>query len=115
MNKDSRFVTKEDRAFIAKKCNESAENQIVITHGTISMVDSAKYLDHLGIDKSIILTGAMIPANKPDTDAPENVRLAFSEVQRLPAGVYISMSRRIFNANNVRKNVEKGIFEVLSK
>jgi L-asparaginase len=115
MNKDSRFVTDDDRALIAKSCKECEEDHIVITHGTITMVETAKYLDQLSIGKTIILTGAMVPANRPNSDAPENVRLAISEIQKLPAGVYISMSGSIFDANNVRKNPEKGVFEELGK
>lgn len=115
MNKDSRFVNDNDRKVIANNCAECKEDQIVITHGTITMVETAQYLDNLKLGKTIVLTGAMIPANKPDSDAPDNVRRAFDEVQSLPHGVYISMSGRMFDANNVRKNTEKGVFEELPK
>jgi L-asparaginase len=56
----------------------------------------------------------MIPADQKGTDGPDNLKRAFEEVQKLPAGVYISMSGRIFEADNVRKNTEKGLFEGLS-
>lgn len=115
MNKDSRFVNDGDRKVIADNCAECEEDKIVITHGTITMVQTAQYLNDLKLDKTIVLTGAMIPANKPDSDAPDNVRRAFDEVQSLPHGVYISMSGRMFDANNVRKNKEKGVFEELTK
>lgn len=112
-NKDSRFISDADREVMAKNCIECEENKVVITHGTITMVETAKYLNRLGIKKTIILTGAMIPANKPNSDAQDNVHRAFREVQRLPVGVYISMSGRIFDAENVIKDVEKGIFKKL--
>lgn len=114
MNKDSRFVTDEDRGIIARKCAECEEKNIVITHGTITMVETAKYLKSKNLGKTIILTGAMIPADQPETDGPDNLKRAFEEVQKLPAGVYISMSDRIFEADNVRKNTEKGLFEELN-
>lgn len=113
MNKDSRFVTDEDRKIIAKSCEDCEEKNIVITHGTITMVETAKYLKSKNIDKTIVLTGAMVPANQENTDAPDNLKRAFEEVQTLPPGVYISMSGRIFEANNVQKNIEKGLFEEL--
>lgn len=114
MNKDSRFVTDDDRAVMAQACKDCDEDKIVITHGTITMVETAQYLDNLKLPKTIILTGAMIPANQEKSDASENVRLAFSEVTSLPNGVYISMSSQIFSSDNVRKNVEEGRFEKLS-
>lgn len=113
MSKDSRFLTDQDRELIADKCRECDERQIVITHGTITMVETAKYLDALNLGKTIVLTGAMVPANKPGSDAQDNLHLAFKEVQRLSSGVYVSMSGRIFDADNVRKNIEKGLFEEL--
>jgi L-asparaginase len=114
MNKDSRFITDEDRETIGHKCTECEEKNIVITHDTITMVETAKYLKLKHLDKTIILAGAMIPANQERTDGPDNLKRAFEEVQKLPSGVYISMSGRIFDAGNVRKNIEKGLFEELS-
>ena len=114
MNKDSRFITDEDREIIAQKCAECEEKNIIVTHGTITMVETAKYLKSKKLNKTIVLVGAMIPADQQDTDGPNNLKRGFEEVQKLPAGVYISMSGRIFEADNVRKNTEKGVFEELN-
>lgn len=114
MNKDSRFITDEDRKIIAQKCKESEEKKIIITHGTITMVETAKYLKEKDLNKTIVLTGAMVPADQEGTDAPDNLKLSFEEIQKLKPGVYISMSGKIFEAGNVRKNTEKGVFEELS-
>jgi L-asparaginase len=114
MNKDSRFVTDEDREIIAQKCAECEEKNIVITHGTITMVETAKYLKAKNLGKIIVITGAMIPADQENTDGPDNLKRAFEEVQSLQPGIYISMSGRIFEADNVRKNIEKGVFEELT-
>ncbi len=75
------------------------------------MTDTAKYLDKQGINKTIVLAGSMIPANQENSDALFNLGSALTAVQALPTGVYIAMGGRIFNANNVRKNFEKKIFE----
>lgn len=114
MNKDSRFITDKDREIIAQKCAKCEEKNIVITHGTITMVETAKYLQSKNLDKTIVLIGAMIPADQPDTDGPDNLKRAFEEARKLQAGVYISMSGQIFEADNVRKNTEKGLFEKLN-
>lgn len=114
MNKDSRFITDGEREIIAQKCAECEEKNIIITHGTITMVETAKYLKSKNLNKTIVLTGAMIPANQKGTDGPNNLKQAFEEVQKLQPGVYVSMSDRIFEADNVRKNTEKGAFEELS-
>ena len=52
----------------------------------------------------MVLLGAMVPYNEPDSDALFNVGFAVSAVQSLPHGVYICMQGVIFNWYNVRKN-----------
>jgi L-asparaginase len=61
--KDSRNIDSEDRKNLCKCIEESEESYILITHGTYTMPDTARYLEvHLGkIEKTIILTGSMIP------------------------------------------------------
>ncbi len=113
MDKDSRFITNDDRRKISNKCRDCSEKYILITHGTITMVKTALYLKKDVLNKVVVITGAMIPADQENTDAPHNIKLAIASLGTLPAGVYISMSGRIFDADNVRKNVEKGIFETL--
>jgi L-asparaginase len=78
------------------------------------MVETAKYLKAKNLGKIIVITGAMIPADQENTDGPDNLKRAFEEVQSLQPGIYISMSGRIFEADNVRKNIEKGVFEELT-
>jgi L-asparaginase len=111
MNKDSKFITGEDREEILRQCVECSETSIVITHGTVTMAETAKYLDQQNIGKTIVLVGAMVPANEENSDALFNLGAAFVAAQTLPTGVYIAMNGQVFNADNVTKNVEKGIFE----
>lgn len=113
MQRDSRFVTSEDRALIAKRCRECSEDQIVITHGTMTLPDTALYLSKEKIPKIIVLVGSMVPANREDTDAYFNLGAGIIAVQLLSPGVWVTMNGRIFSGDNVKKNHEKGIFETL--
>ncbi|WP_139957948.1 asparaginase domain-containing protein [Flavicella sediminum] len=110
---DSLQMTKEHREEIALHCNNTDANKIVITHGTDTMAETAVFLADLKIEKTIILTGAMVPYQFGSSDGLFNLgsSLAFSQV--LPFGVYISMNGKYFDAYNVRKNKEIGEFEVL--
>jgi L-asparaginase len=109
--KDSKFIIDTDREIIYQKCLASKEEAIIITHGTMTMADTAKYLGLKNIPKTIVLVGAAIPANHENSDALFNFGSAFSAVQLLPHGVYISMNGQIFKWDNVTKNLAKGIFE----
>lgn len=113
MSKDSKFITDEDRRNILDKCLTCKADRIVITHGTVTMVKTALYLQKQGLPKTIVLTGAMIPANQEGSDAPDNVKVAFEGAESKPPGVYVAMTGQLFDAVNVRKNVEDGIFEKL--
>ncbi len=109
--KDSRFIEEEDREFLAQRCKECSEEKIIITHGTFTLSDTAKFLESKKIPKTIVVTGAMIPGNKENTDALFNLGAASIAVQLLPPGVFVVMNGKIFSGNNVKKNNEKGIFE----
>ncbi len=78
----------------------------------MTMLDMAKYLGKKNIPKTIILLGAAIPFNKEKSDALFNVGAAFSAVQLLPHGVYLTMNGKIFSWENVKKNFDKGVFEL---
>jgi L-asparaginase len=111
---DSLEMTPEDRTLIAHQCTHADENQIVITHGTDTMSQTAQYLALQNIPKTIILTGAMIPIKFGSSDGLFNLGSALAFAQALPHGVYVAMNGRYFNANNVRKNTTNGIFEQIN-
>ena len=111
MLKDSLDLTDADRARIVAAARASAESRIVITHGTDTMVESARALAAAGLDKTIVLTGAMIPYTFGSSDGLFNLGSALSFAQVLPAGVYVAMNGRVFPWNDVRKNRERGVFE----
>lgn len=108
---DSCDMTNEDREIIVKNCEKAHEKKIIITHGTDTMVETAKILANSIKDKTIILTGAMIPYTFGSSDGLFNLGSAIAFVQTLPAGIYIAMNGKYFNWNNVRKNKNIGEFE----
>ncbi|MFN8295395.1 MAG: asparaginase domain-containing protein [Chitinophagales bacterium] len=111
---DSLEMSEDDRDIIAHNCMQCEENKIVITHGTDTMVETAKVLAGKISDKTIILTGAMIPYKFGSSDGLFNLGAALAFVQTLPSGIYISMNGKYFNWNNVKKNKELGLFEELN-
>lgn len=110
---DSLQMTAEDRELIAHQCSQSEEDMIVITHGTDTMSETARVLAQKVHNKTIVLTGAMIPIKFGSSDGLFNLGSALAFVQTLPAGVYVAMNGRFFNWDNVRKNKQTGIFEEL--
>ena len=111
--KDSLDIDTQDRDLIINKCNESLSEKILITHGTDTIVETAKQIQSLNIAKTIVLTGSMIPYSISNSDALFNLGFAISAVQTLAHGVYVCMNGRIFDANKVQKNREIGIFEAI--
>ena len=112
---DSLNMTDDERQYIIKKCQKEASQRIIITHGTDTMVDTAKILAEHIQDKTIILTGAMIPIKFGSSDGLFNLGSALSFVQILEPGIYITMNGRYFNWDNVRKNKNLGVFERIIK
>jgi L-asparaginase len=108
---DSLEMTEEDREIIIRACKRCKEEQVVITHGTDTMVKTAQILESHKINKTIVLTGAMIPIKFGSSDGFFNLGSALAFAQTLPHGVYIAMNGKYFNANNVIKNKKTGFFE----
>lgn len=112
MRKDSLDLSDEDRILIAHTVANDPCDRIVITHGTDTMVETAKALTTVA-NKTIVLTGALEPALFKTSDAVFNIGCALGAVQSLDPGVYIAMNGKVFPAGNVRKNLEKNRFETL--
>ncbi len=108
---DSLHMTDDDRRVIVGQCRSAPENHIVITHGTDTMVETAAHLGREIQDKTIVLTGAMVPYKFGSSDGLFNLGSALAFVQTLPPGIYIAMNGRCFPWDKVRKNREKGVFE----
>ena len=108
---DSLDMSEADRALIVQYSIEAPEDRIVITHGTDTMTDTAAAIARDVENKTIVLTGAMIPWAFGSSDGLFNLGSALSFVQALPAGVYIAMNGKYFPWNRCRKNRERGEFE----
>jgi len=108
--KDSLELNDTDRDTIYRHVLSEKLKRIVITHGTDTMLDTAKRLSGIS-GKTIVLTGAMAPARFKSSDAAFNIGGAVIAAQVLPEGIYIAMNGRIFDPNNVRKNRSKNMFE----
>lgn len=108
---DSLEMTDAHRARIVEACRSCAERRIVITHGTDTMVETAHVLAAGVKDKTIVMTGAMVPYAFGSSDGLFNLGSALSFVQALPPGVYLAMNGMYFTWDNVRKNRELGVFE----
>jgi L-asparaginase len=110
---DSLEMTDDDRNLVAEHCVKSPEDKIIITHGTDTMTETAQLLAKKIKNKTIVLTGAMIPYKFGSSDGLFNLGSALAFVQTLPTGVYVAMNGRYFHADNVRKNKLTGVFEEL--
>jgi len=110
MHKDSLELTDDDRALITAAARHSPHRQIIITHGTDTMVKTASVLRDIS-NKTIVITGAMQPASFKVTDAALNIGVALAAVQTMPPGVYIAMSGLIIPAERARKNYTTGRYD----
>lgn len=107
---DSLEMTDDDRNLILQSCRSAKEERIVITHGTDTMELTARTLGEAKLEKTIVLTGAMIPYAFGSSDGLFNLGAALAFAQTLPHGVYVAMNGRYFNWDNVEKDRRTGIF-----
>jgi L-asparaginase len=108
---DSLDLDEPGRRRIVDRCRAASEREIVVTHGTDTMVETARALAAAALDKTIVLTGAMVPYAFGSSDGLFNLGSALSFAQILPRGVYVAMNGQHFPWNAVRKNRETGVFE----
>jgi L-asparaginase len=111
MMKDSLCMTTADRQKIASACRSARERRIVITHGTDTMEDTARFLAKKVSDKTVVLTGAMVPYKFGSSDGLFNLGSALALAQVLPPGIYVAMNGRYFTWDSVTKNKTTGVFE----
>lgn len=111
--KDSRQITDDDRNRMLQLIKSTDAKKILITHGTYTMPDTARFLEKSlkRNDQTIIITGSMVPIKGFDfSDGPFNLGYAFAQLQLLPPGIYICMNGRAFKPAEVSKNVSEGRF-----
>lgn len=109
--KDSLQMNDDDRQDILQACRAANEEQLVIVHGTDTMVQTGLVLHEASLAKTIVLTGAMVPYAIRESDALFNLGFALAAAQCLPHGVYVAMNARVWPANMVTKNKKLGVFE----
>lgn len=111
---DSLDMDDAGRAGIVARCAAAVERAILVTHGTDTMVETARALAAARLDgKTIVLTGAMVPYAFGSSDGLFNLGSALSFVQVLPPGVYVAMNGQHFSWDAVRKNRDTGVFEAI--
>jgi len=110
MMKDSLEMDDNDRSLVVDNCSKSVESNIIITHGTDTMIDTATSIANAKLNKTIVLTGAMIPYKFGSSDGLFNLGAAIGFVQSLHNGVYIAMNGKYFHYDKVEKNKEIGEF-----
>ncbi|MBI3551306.1 MAG: asparaginase [Elusimicrobia bacterium] len=108
---DSLHMTTRDRRKILAACRKAREKRLVVTHGTDTMVETARLLGRELSGKTVVLTGAMVPYKFGSSDGLFNLGSAIAYAQSLPEGVYVAMNGRAFAWDAVRKNRVKGEFE----
>lgn len=108
---DSLEMTDEDRSLIIYQCLNADDDKLIITHGTDTMTHTAELLAQHISNKTIVLTGAMIPYKFGSSDGLFNLGSAIAFVQTLPHGVYVAMNGQYFKAGEVIKNKQTGKFE----
>lgn len=108
---DSLMMDDVQRRRVVEACAGASESRVIITHGTDSMAATAEWIDQVRLNKTVVLTGAMIPYSVSGSDAVFNLGAAFLAVQVLPPGVYVVMNGRVFDAGRVTKNPDTGVFE----
>ena len=113
--KDSRRLTTRDVSSVLRLIEKSPEKKIIVTHGTYTMPDTARYLRrHLRRrDCTVVLTGSMAPLDFALSDAGFNFGYAFAQVLCLSPGVYVCMNGRVFDPDDVIKILYEGRFSSL--
>jgi L-asparaginase len=108
---DSLEMQDADRQRILASVSKAAEKGVIIIHGTDTMRETAEVLGHAKLDKTIVLTGAMIPYEIANSDALFNFGYASAAAQLLPVGVYVAMNGKVFSWDKVEKNRTAGVFQ----
>ena len=111
ISKDSLEMNDDDRELIVRTIQDSKNQNIIIVHGTDTMDLTAKYLDEKVNDKTIILTGAMLPISINKVEATLNFSQAIGFLNtNIENGIYISMHGSVKNYKKLIKNREIGKF-----
>ncbi len=112
MLKDSIDFEDADRNSIVEAINSAPEKAVVVTHGTGTMGQSARWVSSRITGKTVVFTGAMRPHSLSFSDGPFNLGGAIIAAQVMPQGIYGVMNGRVIEAEKLDKNVEQGRFDI---
>ena len=111
IGKDSLEMTNHDRLELLSTIHQSDYNKIIIVHGTDTMNITAEYLADAELEKTIVLTGAMVPYSIDPTEATANLASAYGYINALEKeGVFIAMNGVMGLYGKVKKNRKEGRF-----
>lgn len=113
LRKDSLDLTDADRDLIVATVRDCAESHVLVTHGTDTMVETARCLQAADLGRTVVLTGAMQPATQRDSDAVFNIGFAIGVLRSREPGVYVAMNGQAFTPDQARKNRAENRFEPL--
>lgn len=108
--KDSLDITDDERLLIANMILAAPSDRVLVTHGTDTMSETAALVDSMGCDKTVVITGAMVPSGFPGSDADFNLGFAYAAAQLLPPGVYVAMHGKVVHHSKYRKDRSIGRF-----
>lgn len=96
---DSSNIQPEEWKFIAEEIFKYRNDYdgIVVSHGTDTMAYTASMLSFMlqGIEIPVVLTGSQVPINVVLSDAPDNLRLAFTAATKCAPGIYLAFDRKV--------------------
>ena len=111
IGKDSLEITNHDRLELLSTLHQSKHQSIIIVHGTDTMDVTAEYLADAELEKTIVLTGAMVPYSIEPTEASANLASAYGYINALEKeGVFIAMNGVMGSYEKVTKNRKEGRF-----
>src|SRR3989338_5806684 len=108
--KDSLEMDEIDRELIKRACLGSVADKILITHGTDTMIETAKVLNDIP-GKTIVLVGASQPHRFRESDAEFNIGVAFGALNVLDKGVYVAMNGRVYPWDKCEKTADGRFLE----
>jgi len=106
--KDSLDIDDIDRKKLAEMICNSGYERIIITHGTDTMNDTARFIDSAVSDKVIVITGAIRPERFKNSDADINLGAAVAAVELLDKGIYIAMHGIIKDYKIISRDLNSG-------
>lgn len=108
--KDSQEISNADREKLVEMISQIESTQMIITHGTDTMIETGLFIQEKKLNKTIVLTGASVPWKLKETDAEINIGMAIACAQILENGVYICMHGKVIPILEAKRDPKTGLF-----